>query len=243
MEYLQDLSVLKEEVTSWQRRMQKRPSIINRMTRHAQQRINRAIPEKVQVITGAIRQMVRAILFGSKLITSKPVVDASLLQRDARAVEIIRQYRATASAEGAVTGAGGILIGLADFPLWLSIKVKMLMEIASTYGFDVSNYKERLYVLHIFQLTFSTQQTRRVIYERMANWKEYQASIPDDPQLFDWRTFQQEYRDYIDLAKLFQLIPGIGAAVGAIVNYRLTGKLGTNAMNAFRMRVLEERRA
>ncbi|NLK44793.1 MAG: EcsC family protein, partial [Tissierellia bacterium] len=27
---------------------------------------------------------------------------------------------------------------------------------------------------------------------------------------FDWRTFQQEYRDYIDLAKLAQMLPGVG---------------------------------
>ena len=31
---------------------------------------------------------------------------------------------------------------------------------------------------------------------------------------FDWRTFQQEYRDYIDLAKLAQMLPGVGAVVG-----------------------------
>jgi hypothetical protein len=55
---------------------------------------------------------------------------------------------------------------------------------------------------------------------------------------FDWRTFQQEYRDYIDLAKLAQFIPVIGAPVGAVVNYRLLDKLGRTAMNAYRMRWL-----
>ena len=38
---------------------------------------------------------------------------------------------------------------------------------------------------------------------------------------FDWRNFQQEYRDYIDLAKMAQLIPVIGAPVGIVVNNRL----------------------
>ncbi|MGI8581540.1 MAG: EcsC family protein, partial [Chitinophagaceae bacterium] len=54
----------------------------------------------------------------------------------------------------------------------------------------------------------------------------------------DWRTFQQEYRDYIDLAKMAQLIPVIGAPVGVVVNYRLIKKLGITAMNAYRMRIL-----
>ena len=52
----------------------------------------------------------------------------------------------------------------------------------------------------------------------------------------DWRRLQQEYRDYIDLAKLAQLIPVIGAPVGAVVNYRLLDRLGEAAIGAYRMR-------
>lgn len=33
-----------------------------------------------------------------------------------------------------------------------------------------------------------------------------------------------------------QLIPGIGAIVGVLVNYNLIDKLGVTAMNAYRMR-------
>ena len=38
---------------------------------------------------------------------------------------------------------------------------------------------------------------------------------------FDWRTFQQEYRDDIDLAKLAQIPPVIGVPVGFIVKVPL----------------------
>lgn len=62
--------------------------------------------------------------------------------------------------------------------------------------------------------------------------------MPDDIHQFDWRRFQQEYRDYLDIAKLAQLIPIIGAPVGLVVNYRLVRKLGVTAMNAYRMRIL-----
>jgi hypothetical protein len=73
----------------------------------------------------------------------------------------------------------------------------------------------------------------------MERWEEFKNELPASIDDFDWRTFQQEYRDYIDIAKLLQLIPGIGAAVGAYVNHRLTEKLGHNAMQAYRMRVLQ----
>ena len=113
----------------------------------------------------------------------------------------------------------------------------MLFDIATLYGFDVRDYKERVYLLHIFELAFSSQQHRRDVYYKIAGWEKYASELPEDINQFDWRNFQQEYRDYIDLAKLAQLIPGIGAVVGILVNYKLTNQLGNTAMNAYRMRL------
>ena len=136
---------------------------------------------------------------------------------------------------------GGFLWGLADFPLWLSLKMKMLYEIATYYGMDVKDYKERIYILHIFQLTFSSQSHRNEVYGIIEDWERQKEMLPNDIHQFDWRTFQLEYRDYIDLAKLFQLIPVVGAVVGAYVNHRLTNKLGANAMNAYRLKCVAHR--
>ena len=59
---------------------------------------------------------------------------------------------------GGITGAGGILLGLADFPLLIGIKMKLLYNITALYGHDVTDYKERVYLLYIFQLAFSSQE-------------------------------------------------------------------------------------
>jgi len=218
--------------------MKKRPSFFNAMSKSIQVRINKAIPEKIHMaITAAMKQMTRAMIFGVGIATKKPMKEVSLQEREQLVLNSIKIYRNTASAEGAITGAGGILLGLADFPIWLTIKMKMLFDIAAKYGFDTNDYKERVYILHIFELTFSSQEHRNKIYSKMANWEEEKKLLPEDMNQFDWRSFQQEYRDYIDLAKLLQLVPGIGAVVGAYVNHRLTNKLGKFAMNAYRMRV------
>ncbi|MEO6135885.1 MAG: EcsC family protein, partial [Ginsengibacter sp.] len=66
-------------------------------------------------------------------------------------------------------------------------------------------------------------------------------SLPENIDEFDWRSFQQEYRDYLDLAKLAQLIPIIGAPVGIIVNNKLIKKLGVTAMNSYRMRIIKNK--
>ncbi|MFS8629667.1 MAG: EcsC family protein, partial [Bacillales bacterium] len=111
-----------EEVLDWKRRMLKKPGIIQRISKKAQTKINEKIPEKAHdIITEAVKNMVKATLFGSN-ITTKPDFNtgASLEERDRKLAEKIDVYRRTATVEGAGTGAGGFLLGLADFPLLLS---------------------------------------------------------------------------------------------------------------------------
>ncbi|RNI21943.1 EcsC family protein [Rufibacter latericius] len=226
-----------QELREWQEQMMRNPSLLNHLTRNMQQKINSYIPEKVhQAITASIKQMIRAVLFGAKHTTGKPALNATLEIKETTVRNRIAFYRTTAAAEGGITGAGGFLLGLADFPLLLGIKLKMLFEIAAIYGHSVDDYRERVYLLHIFQLAFSSQHQRREVYQRMVDWETQKLHLPQDIHQFDWRTFQQEYRDYIDLAKMAQLIPIIGAPVGAVANYHLLKKLGTTAMNAYRMR-------
>jgi hypothetical protein len=233
--------IINNEVKAWQKQMLARPSFLNNLAKKMQTRINSWIPERVhQAITSTIKQMVRAVLFGAKYTTSNPIRDDDIEIKEIRITERIKFYRTTAAVEGGITGAGGILLGLADFPLLLAIKIKLLFEIAALYGFNTDDYKERLYILHIFQLAYCSHEERRNVYLKMENWDERSRHLPDDIHQFDWRTFQQEYRDYIDLAKMAQLIPVIGAPVGVVVNYRLIKKLGITAMYAYRMRLLND---
>ena len=113
----------------------------------------------------------------------------------------------------------------------------MIFEIASYYGMELKDYQERIYILHIFQLAFSSQQHKNEIFKILEDWDTYKSTLSDDIHQFDWKTFQLEYRDSIDLPKMLQLIPGFGAVVGAWVNHQLTNKLGIYAMQAYRMRI------
>ncbi len=226
-----------KELLRWKKAMNKQPSVVDRFSKKMQVKLNSYIPEKIHAaLTTAIKQMVRAVLFGAGFSTPLRKTDGDLLSRELLVRNKISSYRKTAAAEGGITGAGGFLFGLADFPLLLGIKMKLLFDIAALYGYDVKDYRERLFILYIFQLAFSSQQHRRKIFANVENWSEYVKSIPPTLEEFDWRAFQQEYRDYIDLAKMLQLVPGIGAVVGIVVNYKLINKLGETAINAYRLR-------
>ncbi|KQS26950.1 EcsC family protein [Dyadobacter sp. Leaf189] len=230
------------ELLKWQHKMQKRPNFVDRTSKAVQDKINNIIPDKVhQAITATIKQMIRAVLTGAEFTTGIPRERHSLEEIETEVKKRIEFYKKASAAEGGITGAGGFLLALAEFPILIGIKLKLLFEIAALYGRPVNDYKERLFILHVFQLAFSSQKQRQHVFSQMQDWQVKSQFLPDDIHQFDWKTFQQEYRDYIDLAKMAQLIPGIGAAVGVIVNYRLLDKLGKTAMNAYRMRWFEER--
>lgn len=231
---------IRSELSAWQKQMLQRPSLINRISKEVQVKINTWIPEKIhQAITTTIKQMIRGVLFGATHTAAKPLACESFQECESAVLQKIETYRNTAAFEGGITGAGGILMGFADFPILIGIKLKLLFDISSIYGFNVKDYKERVYLLHIFELAFSSHVHRRKIYLEMVDWDQKSKDLPEDIHLFDWRNFQQEYRDYIDLAKMAQLIPIIGAPVGFVVNSRLIKKLGLTAMNAYRMRLLK----
>ncbi|WP_297337639.1 EcsC family protein [Algoriphagus sp.] len=230
------------ELNSWLFKMKRPPSLGSRLTSGVQRKINQIIPDKVhRVITSAIENMVKAVITGSSWIVPKASSQLSLKEREMKVRTRIKWYRNSASAEGAITGAGGILMGFADFPAFLAIKMKMLFDIAALYGYDTKNYQERLFLLFVFQLSFSSQKRRNELIGRIEDWDSYRAQLPKTFDEFDWRTFQLDYRDYIDLAKLAQLIPIIGAPVGAIANYKLSEQLGTTAMNCYRLRMMESK--
>ncbi len=224
----------------WKRKMKKKVSLINKITSKTQNKFNSMLPQKYhEILTNTVKNMVKSVLFGYQYITKEPYKNISIEEREKIAYSKINFYKKTAMAEGFATGAGGFILGMTDFPLLLSIKVKLLYDIAAIYGFDVRDYKERLYILNIIQLAFSSQTYARNLFDKMENWEEFSNHLPGNINDFDWQTFQQEYRDYLDLAKLFQLMPGIGAVVGFYVNGKLLDKLGEVAINSYRMRLEE----
>ncbi|GAE30376.1 EcsC family protein [Halalkalibacter hemicellulosilyticus] len=236
-----------EELDRWKRKLTKRQSMMGRYTKGLQAKVNGLIPEKVHTfVTTSIKNMTHATLIGSEYTTKiEPKQGLSLSERDENFKEILTSYKRTAALEGAGTGAGGIILGMVDFPLLLSIKMKFLFDTAATYGYDVHDYRERLFVLYLFQLAFSREEKRPMLLERIENWTEEKEKLPSKDVYLaevDWKSFQLDYRDYIDLPKMLQLIPGFGAIVGATANYRFLEILGETAMNGYRMRLLEDKK-
>ncbi|MFC7063537.1 EcsC family protein [Halobacillus seohaensis] len=224
-----------KEALRWSRSLEKRSGLIQRSSKGFQSTINSKIPDRVHnVVTESIKKMIELALTTSQYI--RPIeqeTDWTFEQREQLVQDRLKQYKSTAAWEGAGTGAGGFWLGVADFPLLLSIKMKFLFDAGQYYGLDVNRYEERVFLLHIFMLAFSSDKERVRVRDLLLNWE----NEPLERKKIDWRTLQIEYRDTIDLVKLMQLVPGIGAIVGYVANGRLLEQLGETTMNVHRLRL------
>lgn len=223
-----------KEAQRFERSLAKKSSIIQRSSKKVQTKINNKIPDKVhRVVTESIKTMIKLSLTSSEYIQPVEVnLHWSLEEREAVIKEHLKKYKQTAMIEGAGTGAGGLWLGLVDFPLLLSIKMKFLFDVAQLYGYDVMKYEERMYLLHLFLLAFSSDEPRKEVLSTLQNWdkeRDYWKEI-------DWKTLQLEYRDSLDFVKMLQLVPGLGAIVGALANRKLLEQLGETAIQMYRLR-------
>ena len=229
---------VKKELSAWEKQMTKKPSVTNLTAKKVQAKIHGIVPGKVQdLITGSIKSVAETILHGSYLLTpTKTNLNPTLAQSDYLVTQAYGAYYKMALAQGIGFGLGGVLINLADLPTLMSIKVKFLFDCAKLYGFDVSKKSERIFMLYVFQLAFCSDQRRLEIYPIIKNWDDNAERAK-----MDWEKLQIEYRDYMDIAKLLQLLPVVGAVAGGAANHGLMKKLKVAAMNCYRLRVIAPR--
>ncbi len=235
--------LVRREIRRWEWQLHKPPHVLERASKSVQSSLNRRIPERVHnSITAAVKSIVHTALFSAEYLPkSKPFFGATLAQSDERADEILDRYKKWAAAEGAGTGAGGILLGMVDFPLLLGIKMKFLFELAQAYGYPTKALHERLFILNTFQLAFSSPEKKAALLKVIKDWPVHEqvlVSASNYEEHIDWRQLQQEYRDTIDFRKLLQLVPGVGAIIGAWANYGLLEELGNTGKNCYRLRRL-----
>ncbi len=225
------------ELNIWIKGIYRKANSIQKLSKAAQTKIQGMMPSKVnKILTDGIKHMTKTIMFGSLSLTNlENTMHLTLSERDFLVMEKFKMYQKVATAQGAGFGAGGILLSAADFPALLSIKMKFLFDCANIYGFNVDSKEERLYILYVFQLAFSDDNHRQEVFYKISHWEETKREMND----IDWEKFQVEYRDYIDLVKLLQIIPVAGIAFGAAANYTLLERLRENAMNCYRMRILK----
>lgn len=156
------------------------------------------------------------------------------------------RYKGITLAEGAAAGAVG-LPGIApDIVALITLNLRAIGEYATYYGFDVSSQQERVFTMLVLGLAFDPTDSSKV--PAMA---EFARIAQEVAKRHTWEELRQH--QFVQLmeqlakalgirltkAKLAQVVPAIGAAVGGGFNAYFTAKVCDAAYFSYRERFLE----
>lgn len=168
-------------------------------------------------------------------------VDAYLEGFDAR-------FRALAAAEGAATGAAGLPGILPDVVALVALNLRAAGELAAACGFDVAAPQERLFALHVLNAVSSPADAAKQLaltpVIRVSRHLAQDQALRAAEQFALTRALQNAARALglqLTRAKLAQLVPVVGAAVGAGFNAYYTSKVCDAAFYLYRERFLQRK--
>jgi len=155
------------------------------------------------------------------------------------------KYKAGGIGEGAAAGSAGASGLMVDIPLLTTMALRAIGEYATYYGFDLSNKDERLYMLYVLSLGCSLDDRTKykVVAEmqqialRMAQAAEWQSS--DKAMLLQMtKKIAEKFGDKLTKKKLMQVVPGVGAIIGAWSSSSLLADICEAAHFSYRKRFL-----
>jgi hypothetical protein len=230
---LYELEVQKD-LARFKKKIDAKSNIFTKISQGAQEQFRKLVPKKLQdAVTAAFEKFITIFIAGTEMFGFKENTEGmTLSERDYLVLKEFEKYSKKAVFEGAATGAAGFFVGLADLPALLGIKIAFLARASKLYGYNPDSPSERLFILYVFQLAFSGTKHQQYCYETIQNWDN--ESVHE----LDWERLQVEYRDYLDIAKMLQMVPYIGSSIGAIANEKLMKQLLDCTMNSYRMRLL-----
>ncbi len=175
--------------------------------------------------------------------------DKPLEPIDALARSQFTENAVLAAVEGGGTGLGGAALIIADIPLLFGINFRLIQQISACYGFSIKDPKYRPLVLSIFNVAASGSQKAKneatremsVAAAAFAHDLEYRGRASSDTFREQNRHLPREIAKNLIGRKMGQLIPVVGAAVGAGINYWFTMQTAESAVMLFRSMHIERK--
>lgn len=152
----------------------------------------------------------------------------------------------SAAIEGGGAGLGGVALLVADIPALFAINLRLILQAAAVYGFDLRDTEFRPLVMAIFNVAAcGTPQARHqalremsVAASALAGGGHYLGRVSGSFSAQN-RHVPREIAKHLLSRKLAQAIPLAGAAVGAGVNYWFTTQTAQAAFMCMRALHLE----
>ena len=172
-----------------------------------------------------------------------------LEQLDPLARRFFTQNVVLSAVEGGGAGLGGALFIAADIPLLFTINLRLIQQIAASYGFPMQHSSYRFLVLTIYNAAAAGTRDAKndamreisVAAASIASNGSYQGRAPSGTIRDQSRNLPREIAKNLVGRKLAQTIPVAGAAVGAGINYWFTKQTAQTAYMLCRALYLEHK--
>lgn len=142
-----------------------------------------------------------------------------------------------AAIEGGVLGILGI--GLPDIPLFISVIIKTINEIALSYGYQYKSNEEKAYILTLICGAMSKGDVQMRYSAKLDSMgAELDSDIIRDINLKEMmREAADQLSEALLTAKFIQGIPFVGV-IGGVVNHSIINKIGKYAKLKYKKRYL-----
>lgn len=265
------LSQAQSEITFWENQ---KPGVIGEVAsfllKPAGIAATKLIPSKVQsAVTTGVEGFLRAAGHGAnqtfdpghilntrtERLGKARAMGRKLEVSDSLATTYWRRNVAYATGEGAAIGATGLAGLVADVPLLMTIAMRQIQEIGTSYGYHPNAPLEADYALQILQTGSAVKpatkleflvflkQTEQVLIK--VAWKKMHAdlaakTIGITASLAAVRQFAKTLGIQLTKRKALQMVPIVGALVGASFNGVFVNDVGRAAYMSYRRRFIAE---
>lgn len=158
------------------------------------------------------------------------------------------KYKSLAAVEGAATGATGLPGIVVDVPALVTLNLRAIGEYATYYGFDVAVQRERLFAMHVLGLASSPTDAAKQVAMAQLVRIAHDVAMRKTWVALEEHAFVQIIQQIaravgirLTKAKLAQVVPAVGAAVGLGFNAYYTARVCDAAYYLYRERFLAKK--
>lgn len=176
---------------------------------------------------------------------------ADVTELESISKSIIMENKLVGLAEGFAFGMGELTMALAEIPVFFGVTFRVMQQIASIYGYDPENDKEKLFIIKLlsFGSALAPVGKAKVLSELIAlkigikryTFKQMQEMGGKYAVMMMARETAKNCGTRLTRNTLLKGIPILGGAFGATFNYGFICKIAEVTDNMYKKRFLEDK--
>lgn len=187
----------------------------------------------------------------SQIRTLDDLYKADVTELSPIAKGVIKENKIIATLEGLALGMGDLTMAIADIPLFFAVTFRVMQQIASVYGYDPEDEKEKLFIIKLMSFGSAMEPAGKLAIQAeilaiKAGIKRYTFKQMQDmggkfAVVLTARQVAKNCGSRLTRNTLLKGVPIIGGAFGATFNYEFINKIANVTNKMYQKRFLEDK--